>query len=175
MNESLIMAWNNVVMPDDIVYYLGDFSMAARPVEIFTRRLNGVKHLIHGNHDFTHPYHKKSKNKENQDKWIQIYKDWGWASVQDEFVLEHDDIKLRLAHLPYTNDLFHGNGDKYEKFRPNDNGMVLLCGHVHEKWGLERSGKNTLMINVGVDRHGYAPISIDRVMEILKNDGPWCS
>jgi calcineurin-like phosphoesterase family protein len=171
MNEALVIGWNMTVHPDDTVYYLGDFSMAARPVETFTKRLLGTKYFIHGNHDFTHPYHKKSRNKENQEKWIQKYKDWGWTSVQDELIIEHEGQKFRLAHLPYTNDLFHGQGDKYENFRPEDDGIPLLCGHVHEKWTTERSGNGTLMINVGVDRHGFAPISINKVMEIFKANG----
>ena len=32
MNEVLIQNWNDLVLPEDEVYYLGDFSMAARPV-----------------------------------------------------------------------------------------------------------------------------------------------
>lgn len=41
MNEILIQIWNDLVAPEDEVYYLGDFSLAARPVEIYTQKLNG--------------------------------------------------------------------------------------------------------------------------------------
>ena len=35
MNEEMIRRWNSVVGVDDTVYYLGDFSLAKRPVELF--------------------------------------------------------------------------------------------------------------------------------------------
>jgi calcineurin-like phosphoesterase family protein len=77
MNEVLIQKWNNLVTPEDEVYYLGDFSMAARPVEIYTTRLNGTKYLVPGNHDFCHSYNKKSRTPERHTKWLQQYQDWG--------------------------------------------------------------------------------------------------
>jgi calcineurin-like phosphoesterase family protein len=66
MNEALIQNWNDLVLPEDEVYYLGDFSMAARPVEIYTSRLNGIKYLVPGNHDFCHSYNNKSRKLEHQ-------------------------------------------------------------------------------------------------------------
>jgi calcineurin-like phosphoesterase family protein len=49
MNEILIVNWNSVVTPQDIVYHLGDvyFSQSGKVLE----RLNGKKRLILGNHD----------------------------------------------------------------------------------------------------------------------------
>jgi calcineurin-like phosphoesterase family protein len=171
MNEDMIARWNSVVATDDVVYYLGDFSMAARPAEIFTRRLNGFKYLIHGNHDFTHPHHKKSRTPENQQKWIELYKSWGWESVQDECVIERDGMKLKLNHMPYP---FIGESeheDKYAKYRPVDDGTILLHGHIHEKGFIQRSSSGTLMINVGVDVNHFFPVSMDRILEIVKNPG----
>jgi calcineurin-like phosphoesterase family protein len=46
MNESMIMAWNEVVSPNDDVYYLGDFSLALRSIELYTTRLNGTKYFM---------------------------------------------------------------------------------------------------------------------------------
>lgn len=34
MNEKMVQYWNDVVKDKDEVYYLGDFSMAWRPVEL---------------------------------------------------------------------------------------------------------------------------------------------
>lgn len=52
MNEQMVMRWNDVVSSDDHVYHLGDFSFG-KPQETLeiVRRLNGVKHLVLGNHD----------------------------------------------------------------------------------------------------------------------------
>ncbi len=52
MNETLIDNWNAAVSKSDIVYHLGDFSMGSDvPASSFARRLNGIVHLIEGNHD----------------------------------------------------------------------------------------------------------------------------
>ena len=53
MNENLINRWNSVVRERDSVYHLGDFSFAnnVKLTEIVFDRLNGIKHLIVGNHD----------------------------------------------------------------------------------------------------------------------------
>lgn len=50
MDAILIKNWNDVVEPGDTVYYLGDFAFDNHP-ENYLNRLNGVKHLIKGNHD----------------------------------------------------------------------------------------------------------------------------
>jgi calcineurin-like phosphoesterase family protein len=49
MNDALIANWNAVVEHDDTVWHLGDFGFA--DIDGHLRRLNGTKHLIHGNHD----------------------------------------------------------------------------------------------------------------------------
>src|SRR6266436_1247085 len=49
MNEIMIIRWNEVVGPNDIVYHLGDF--AFKDHAKYLDRLNGTKHLILGNHD----------------------------------------------------------------------------------------------------------------------------
>ena len=48
MDDVLVQNWNSVVMPNDIVYHLGDVYFR-NPHHI--SRLNGEKHLILGNHD----------------------------------------------------------------------------------------------------------------------------
>lgn len=167
MNEILIANWNSVVMPDDLVYYLGDFSMAFRPVEIYTRRLNGTKILIAGNHDFCHPAHKKSRNPENQAKWIQSYINNGFASVLFEMELDIPGVaKIRMAHMPYLNP-DPAEEQRHNKHRLPDDGRILLCGHVHEKWHTRRTSKGTLMINVGVDVNNFTPISLKTVSELI--------
>jgi len=52
MNESMVELWNATVAPTDRVFHLGDFAMAGpRSTINLIRRLNGRKHLVHGNHD----------------------------------------------------------------------------------------------------------------------------
>jgi len=49
-DEALIANWNFSVQPNDEVYHLGDFSFGNKAMEILPR-LNGIIHLIKGNHD----------------------------------------------------------------------------------------------------------------------------
>ena len=53
MDEAMIANWNAVVGADDVVWHLGDFALRAdaKHVGAVFRRLNGVKHLVLGNHD----------------------------------------------------------------------------------------------------------------------------
>jgi calcineurin-like phosphoesterase family protein len=52
MDEAVIAAWNAVVAKDDEVYHLGDFCFGpASRAQAYLARLNGKKHLVHGNHD----------------------------------------------------------------------------------------------------------------------------
>lgn len=174
MNEDMVLKWNQIVRPGDRVYVLGDFSLAFRAVETFSHRLMGHKVLVPGNHDFCHSYHKKSRTKENQDKWIQKYKDHGWDVFAERatlIVTEPEEYKFALCHHPYATEFELKEGDKYAKWRPVDDGRILLCGHVHEKWKTQRSPKGTLMINVGVDQQGFAPVSMDQIIEIVKAEG----
>jgi len=59
MNKGLIKNWNSVVSPEDEVFILGDFSIKGKNHEGEFRhileKLNGIKHLILGNHDVPDP------------------------------------------------------------------------------------------------------------------------
>jgi len=163
MNADLVKRWNDKVAPDDIVYHLGDFSMAFRPVELFTQHLNGIKYLIAGNHDFCHPVHKKARTPEKRAIMTARYIDNGWAAVdiQMELTLAGGEF-VKLCHLPYREE-----GAEYDQRflsqRPVDRGEWLLCGHVHEKWKIKRK-----MINVGVDVWDFAPVSETEISELIR-------
>jgi len=38
-----------------------------------------------------------------------------------------------------------------------------LCGHVHDKWKIQRT-EHDVVVNVGVDVWDYAPVSMDRIL-----------
>lgn len=174
MNEDMVNKWNSVVAPEDEVYNLGDFSLAFRGVELYPHRMNGVKYLVPGNHDFCHSYHKKSRNAEGREKWAQKYRDHGFIILPEQTILDLKEVgTVNMCHHPYTDDNSHGTAgyqDKYAKWRPADDGRVLLCGHIHEKWHIKKSSKGSLMINVGVDVNGFRPISEDEIVSIIKKN-----
>ena len=170
MNEMMIKNWNEVVKPEDTVYCLGDFSLSFRPIEAYSMRLNGAKYLVPGNHDFCHSYNKKSRNLEARTNWIKKYKDWGWVVLPEQTTLDIPGVTVvNMCHHPYT--LTGPGDDKYEKWRPKDDGRWLLCGHVHEKWKVVGT-----MINVGVDVNNFYPISIEEIKTIIlgKNNESTC-
>jgi calcineurin-like phosphoesterase family protein len=163
MNEMLILNWNNTVKPDDIVYYLGDFSLATRPVETVTPRLNGKKFLVPGNHDWAHSYHKKGKK--DLAKWKAFYESNGWEVLDEQthiYALSdtHGIHKLNLCHFPKV---FEFYDDKYENWRPEPpEDEILLCGHVHQSWKQRGS-----CINVGVDVWEMKPVSISQIFDLI--------
>lgn len=163
MNEKLIANYNSVVAPEDVVYHLGDFSMAFRSVEIYPQRLNGTKHLIMGNHDFCHPSHKKGKAQ--PEIWKRKYLDCGFASVSLGGVYDFKELSVpvHISHMPYKNLEPGEHGEKHAQWRPDDKGLWLLHGHTHGKWKVKDK-----MIDCGVDAWDYKPVSIEEIRGIIK-------
>jgi calcineurin-like phosphoesterase family protein len=165
MNEEIIKRWNSVVKRGDFVFCLGDFSLALRPVELFTRRLNGHKILTPGNHDHVHPAHYK-KRLERRDRLLKQYNEWGWAKINPwdgDGLLTIADQKVRMTHMPYRD--INYEEQRYRQYRFEDDGKWLLHGHVHEQWTI-----NKKMINVGVDVWNFYPVSLDSIKQIIKNN-----
>lgn len=144
MNEVLIANWNTAVAPNDTIYHLGDFGFCSKRNhrEIFDR-LNGIKHLVVGNHDgFS----------------SRFYLDIGWNSVHQEWDLDH---LIKLCHYPVTGDSH--DGDRYTHLRPKvHSSCVLLHGHIHDMWK-----KKENQINVGVDVWDYKPVSMQEILALL--------
>jgi calcineurin-like phosphoesterase family protein len=157
MNEEMVRRWNSVVKPKDTVYYLGDFSMAKRPVEYFGKQLNGEKHLIIGNHDRCHP------RKESAAAVQDVYRAAGFASFDVELTMQIAGQVVLLNHFPYLAvEPADGYVVKHQDLRPKDQGLWLLHGHVHEKWKVKDR-----MINVGVDAWDFYPVPMATVESIL--------
>ncbi|MEJ8630550.1 hypothetical protein P0F65_13210 [Sphingomonas sp. I4] len=51
MDAELIGRWNAVVGVEDVVWHLGDVARRPADVAALLARLNGTKHLLHGNND----------------------------------------------------------------------------------------------------------------------------
>jgi calcineurin-like phosphoesterase family protein len=154
MNYEIVKRYNEVVGIDDVVYHLGDFSLNDKFVQPILSRLNGIKHLVSGNHDSCFSKHSKHK------KSILKYIEYGFASVQERMELSIGDRKFLLCHLPF---LKEGDKDqRYPDYRPKNDGQWLLHGHIHEKWLFRNR-----MINVGVDRWNYYPVSESKILDLV--------
>lgn len=140
MNYTMIKNWNEVVEEDDIVYHLGDFTMAPYEKGISYKdryiktannlldMLNGKKYLIRGNHD------------------------------PRKGILEHCYFEDTFREIELNGFLL--------THRPKETDLTNVHGHVHDKmpfWYIE-NGKD--YYNVSVDVIGFRPIDISIIMEI---------
>jgi calcineurin-like phosphoesterase family protein len=158
MNAAIVDRWNSVVKPGDTVWVLGDVALSPNNLAPVAQ-LNGRKALVAGNHDSCWDRHKRWQ------RHVQTYHDAGFDAVITSGVVDrhflHGGIPVRLSHLPYSGDSHHD--DRYADRRPVDDGLPLLCGHVHDKWRIKDR-----MLNVGVDVHDFYPVSEDAVIEMIK-------
>ena len=138
MDEELIRRWNERVRPADIVYHLGDFSLArdAQKIPDYARRLMGEIHLIYGNHDA---------------KRLQFLK--GFQDVKPYKEIKVGEQKVILCHYAFR--VWNGC----------HRGSWNLHGHSHGT--LERV-PTLRQLDVGVDLWDYAPIPFERVAEEMK-------
>ncbi len=170
-DEAMIARWNAVVGPSDTIYHLGDVSMHIKPIERILPRLNGHKILIIGNHDLVFPYFTKSRGQKFTNEMMERYKNAGFVRVYPSG-LEHylwDGNRthiVRLSHFPTKNAYDKGHNNKHDASKPEDTGILNICGHVHQAW-LKR-GNN---VNVGVDVWDFRPVPLGAVVQLWKN-GP---
>lgn len=152
-DQALIDNWNNTVGMDDDVYILGDISWhnSTETISIF-KQLNGVLHLIRGNHD-----NKLLKNRELQSLFVEIcdYKE-----------LDAGDNKIIvLSHYPIP------------CFKNHYYGSYHLFGHVHNSFEhnmmervkyemVELYDKPCNMFNVGcmMDYMNYTPRTLSEII-----------
>lgn len=85
LHGAMISKWNEQVAEYDTVYCLGDFSFGSseQTVEIL-KQLNGVKHLVKGNHDH----------------WVTPISASYFESVKDYSVLKLDKQHIVMMHYP---------------------------------------------------------------------------
>jgi calcineurin-like phosphoesterase family protein len=144
MNYDMTQKWNGVVSSNDDVVVNGDFSMEKR-VHVYAARLNGRIILIRGNHD--------------RPQYPSIF-----THIYDDFTLDIGGFHCLLRHRPVLSpeveDVYNDSPDSIEEreriYKEYD---FIICGHVHEKWAVNK--KN---VNVGVDKWNFTPVSV-RVLE----------
>lgn len=154
-DKVVIANWNTVVGPADIVWHHGDVGLG-REEEILetAAQLNGEKHLIAGNHDGCWPGHRDAHK--HQKRWLEVF-----ASVQAFTRFRVDGQQVLGSHFPYDGD--HTAEDRGTQFRLRDEGLPLLCGHVHAEW--RTSGRQ---INVGLDVWELRPVPMETLAMMVR-------
>lgn len=150
MNQHLLNAYNQVVKPDDTVYFIGDILMGLKSesLKIFKQYL-GKKYLVAGNHDYRKP-----------GKLRPELLDAGFEYIGEELIVEDSGKVLYLKHIPDPDwKAKHPSADYH------------LCGHIHN-WSDRLStidGKlvpapDGNIINVGVDvTPGFKPMTLSEL------------
>ena len=152
MNDQIIRRWNTLVHPLDDVYILGDIMLGdnARGMAAIAE-LKGRLHLIRGNHD--------------TDTRIGLFKDCRqFIEICDAKYLKYEKYHFYLTHYPCLTGNLH---------KESLSQMTLnLHGHTHA----EESFFYDLpyCYNVGVDAHACFPVSLERVIEDMKNKVEEC-
>lgn len=139
MNERMIQDWNNVVTPEDEVYYLGDFAFC-RPdqaVEILDR-LNGKKHITFGNHD---------RQLKSNTKFLQKF---SWYT-KDPMKITDGKYSLTLWHY------------RLPDFLQTRGGNFHLHLHGHEHGGGRRDMDGNIF-DVGVDVFPFKPVTLEEII-----------
>lgn len=140
MNMHMIKKWNDVVGPDDEVYYLGDFMYKMNPnifVKNVLENLNGKIYSLLGNHD---------------ERYIRKYiHRLEWVKDRYELKYTHEDGKLYkfiLDHYP----IYSWKG-MYK-------GTIHLHGHTHIKTSDLLYDTYGFKKNVNCELLNYKPLSI---------------
>lgn len=145
MNEALVKNFNSVVKPEDTVYILGDnmMGMDINSGLAYLRRLNGIKHIAIGNHD--------------TDARIEAYKNSKiFADIQFGYRIKVKGTTYILTHYPTVT----ANGDNLR--------VVNLHGHTHQE-DSNFFENRPYMYHVGVDSHKCFPVSMETIIEDIKN------
>jgi calcineurin-like phosphoesterase family protein len=142
MDEKLIENWNRKVKPKDEIYILGDFIFGnGDKANQLVKKLNGKKYLIKGNHD------RFLKDK----KFDYSLLEW----VKDYYVIKQNKLPIILFHYPIA------------RFDRQHYGAIHLYGHIHSR---PNDLNITNAYNVGVDVNNYEPVSINEVLERVKEN-----
>lgn len=137
-DDDLIARFNSCVTKRDHLWILGDLGMGSLGLVLMqARRLNGIKHLVLGNHDPGHPMHRGSSAKLR--RYLEVFES---VHLAEQHIL--DGIPVLLSHYPYRDD--HTEIVRDRQWRLRDEGGWLLHGHVHAEF---KSAERQL--NVGVD------------------------
>lgn len=118
-DQAIIDNWNSVVGPKDIVYHLGDVAWSKKAADKNLPQLNGVKHLIGGNHD--------------KHQWLAKYfeKIHG-VLVIDDVVFTH----IPIHHTEFYRWRLNVHGHLHDNFVPYPDGSAderyrcVSCEHV---------------------------------------------
>ena len=153
MTNTLVDRFNEVVQPDDIVFFLGDAFLGAvdeHKIRYTLNRLHCEKiYFIIGNHD--------TDKKLKMIKKIPKVEILGYAET-----IKYNGYSIHLSHYPtLCSNYDDGKSLKRKTFN--------ICGHYHTQNKFEDKDKGVIY-HAEVDAHNGYPVSIDKVIADLQKD-----
>lgn len=142
-NEEIIKRHNSIVLPDDIVYVLGDCSLGTNIEENieYIKSMNGKKYLAIGNHD--------------TDAKIKAYKEANlFEDIQFAYRIRFKKYEYLMTHYP----TLVSNG---EDPKPIWN----IHGHDHDFTIFHDYGHN---YDVCMEAHNCYPVLLDQIHQEIK-------
>jgi len=156
MDSQMIMKWNSVVTPKDQVFYLGDFTLGNYKVASqYLEKLNGKLFMMEGNHD----------------RWMRN------MSLYPKTKSGVIELLPPLYNMKVNGQVFVLCHYPMSSWLNSHYGSTHLFGHVHGKFGhvaesqdndLPPNQKRGKKIDVGVDINHFYPVSLDEVLNIIK-------
>ena len=148
-DATIIDEWNKIVDPLDMVYILGDLWLGDNEIgAAHFQMLNGIKHVVWGNHDTD--TRKKIVSKMDD---VEVL---GYASV-----LKYKHWRFYLSHYPTIT----SNYDDLDRLLKDR--TINLCGHTHTKDKFVDMHKG-LIFHVEMDTNNNKPVLLDDIIEDLK-------
>lgn len=146
----MIDAWNEVVGADDMIYYLGDFTLGGVEVaQRYIHRLNGTISFLEGGHDR---------------RW---FKKFPWHTSLHAKLPPLYTIKIGKHMIPPAIVLCHYPLLTWDK---SHFGSLHLHGHSHGSAGatgesVEQEGLSTgIRVDVGVDNWNFYPVEVEELI-----------
>jgi calcineurin-like phosphoesterase family protein len=151
-DETVIRNWNSVVAKDDDVYLLGDLMLEDNEWGMAClKRLNGHLHIIYGNHD-------SNTRQMLYSTLPNVVEACGWATI-----IKYRKLHFHLSHWATATANYDDDKGLWAK-------LISLSGHTHRKEKFHDG--DIYKYNVALDAHNNYPVSLDTVIEDIKNNMP---
>ena len=162
MNEALIENWNKRVKGGDRVYILGDMFYKTVDAEEILARLKGEKHLVLGNHDAC---------------WLEEYMVGSSSDALPHksyrFVKSKKDLSLYFKSVSQISQITDGDKGAVLCHYPlltwkHEKRLYMIHGHLHNNTTdplFHHLAESERILNAGVELNGYAPVTLDELLE----------
>lgn len=98
-----------------------------------------------------------------EDESWEKYRSWDLHELTKFYEDKNPLNEAVFSHYPVEGESFEGRADRYTSLRPMDEGVPVVCGHVHTAWA-ERGNQ----FNAGVDVRNFRPVSEEEIINWME-------